>query len=70
MTFRFNHHIRQFLLTVLLACTLVLPQTNITNAATSDSLPFIVLSSYRQSIPIDGQFLLVAFTSNGSLPTF
>ena len=43
MTFRFNHHIRQFLLTVLLACTLVLPQTNITKAATSDSLPFIVL---------------------------
>ena len=70
MTFRFNHHIRQFLLTVLLACTLMLPQTNITNAATSDALPFIVLSSYRQSIPIDGQFLLIAFTSNGNLPTF
>lgn len=70
MTFHFNHHIRQFILTILLACTLVLPQTGIADAAAGDPLPFIVLSSYRQSIPIDGQFLLVAITSNGSLPTF
>ena len=70
MNARSNHPIRQFLLTILLACTLMLSQTNITNAATSDILPFIVLSSYRQSIPIDGQFLLIAITSDGSLPTF
>lgn len=70
MTFRSNHCIRQFLLTLLLACTLILPQTNITNAASGGPLPFIVLSSYRQSIPIDGQFLLIAITSDGSVPTF
>ena len=70
MTFHFNHLIRRFLLTTLLACTLMLPQTNITNAAKKGTLPFIVLSSYRQSIPIDGQFLLVAITSNGDFPTF
>ena len=69
MTFHTKHPIRQLLLTILLACTLMLPQINITNAA-NGSLPFILLSSYRQSIPIDGQFLLVAITSDGSLPTF
>lgn len=70
MNARSNHPIRQFLLTILLACTLMLSQTNITNAASDGTLPFIVLSSYRQSIPIDGQFLLVAITSNGAIPTF
>ena len=69
MTFHTKHPIRQLLLTILLACTLMLPQINITNAG-NGSLPFILLSSYRQSIPIDGQFLLVAITSDGSLPTF
>ena len=53
MTFHSKHRFRQFLLTVLLACTLMLTQTGITNAASGSSLPFIVLSSYRQSIPID-----------------
>lgn len=70
MTDHSKHPIRQLLLTILLACTLMLPQTNITNAATDGPLPFIVLSSYRQSIPIDGQFLLIAITSDGSLPSF
>lgn len=70
MTLHSKHPIRQLLLTVLLVCTLLLPQTNLTHAATNGTLPFIVLSSYRQSIPIDGQFLLIAITSDGSLPTF
>ena len=70
MTFHSKHRIRQFLLTFLLACTLMLAQTGITNAASGGTLPFIVLSSYRQAIPIDGQFLLIAITSDGSLPTF
>lgn len=70
MTFHSKHPTRQLLLALLLVCTLVLPQTNTANAAANDPLPFIVLSSYRQSIPIDGQFLLIAFASNGNLPTF
>ncbi|MCI5828711.1 MAG: Ig-like domain-containing protein [Lachnospiraceae bacterium] len=70
MTFHSKHRIHQLLLTILLACILILPQPDLTNAATGDSLPFIVLSSYRQSIPIDGQFLLIAITSDGSMPTF
>ena len=70
MTFRSKHPIYQFMLTILLACTLMLPQTNVTSAATDGILPFIVLSSYRQSIPIDGEFLLVAIASDGSFPTF
>lgn len=69
MTFRSKHPIRRFLLTILLTCTLALPQINLTNAA-SDPFPLILLSSYYQSIPIDGQFLLVAVTSNGKIPTF
>lgn len=69
MTFHSRHPIRQLLLTILLACTLMLPRTDIANAA-GDALPLILLSCYHQSIPIDGQFLLVAVTSNGSLPTF
>ena len=70
MTYHPRHPIRQFLLTILLACTLLLPQIHITSAATNDPLPFIMLSSYRQSIPIDGQFLLIAITSDGSMPSF
>ena len=70
MNFRSKHPIYQFMMTILLACTLMLPRTNIVSAASSGVFPFIVLSSYRQSIPIDGQFLLVAITSDGSIPTF
>lgn len=70
MNFHPRHPIRQFLLTILLACTLLLPQIRITSAATNNPLPFIMLSSYRQSIPIDGQFLLIAITSDGSMPSF
>lgn len=62
--------IRHFLLTFLLVCTLVLPQTNITNAASSDIIPFVILTSYRKTIPIDGQFFLGVITSNGKMPTF
>lgn len=65
-----RHHIHQLLLTILLTCTLALSQVSISNAAGSDTIPLIILSSYRQSIPIDGQFLLVAITSNGAMPTF
>lgn len=70
MTFHSKHPICRLLLTILLACTLMLPQINRTNAATGDPLPFILLSCYRQSIPIDGEFLLIAITSDGSYPTF
>lgn len=65
-----NHHIRQLLLTFLLTCTLALTQTSLSSAAGGDTIPLIMLSSYRQSIPIDGQFLLIAITSNGAMPTF
>ena len=70
MTYHSKHPIRRLLLTILLACTVMLPQTNPAHAAIDDPVPFIFLSCYRQSIPIDGQFLLVAITSDGSYPTF
>ena len=70
MIFHSKHPILQFMTTILLACTLLLPQTDIAAASTDGILPFIILSDYRQSIPIDGQFLLVAITSDGSFPTF
>ena len=69
MTFHSRHPIRQLLLTILLACTLMLPRTDIANAA-GDAFPLILLSCYHQSIPIDGQFLLVAVTPTGSIPKF
>ena len=53
MNFHPRHPIRQLLLTILLACILMLPQIQTTKAATNEPLPFIMLSSYRQSIPID-----------------
>ena len=31
---------------------------------------FVLLSSYSKTIPIDGEFLLVAVTTNGEMPTF
>lgn len=62
--------IRRTLLALLLSCTLLLPQTRITYASAGDPIPFILLTCYQKTIPIDGQFLLTAITSNGKLPTF
>lgn len=70
MNCHFHRTIRYFLLTFLLACTLMLPQANIANAAIGDVIPFVILTSYHKTIPIDGQFILGAVTSNGKLPTF
>lgn len=70
MIFHSKYRIRQLLLTILLACILLLPHTIPANAATDGLLPFVMLSDYRRSIPIDGQFMLIAITSDGNLPTF
>lgn len=68
MTFHSKHPIRRLMLTILLACTMMLPVTGSVHASAYDPFPFVLLSCYRQSIPIDGEFLLVAFTSNGDYP--
>ena len=70
MTYHPRHPIRQLMLTILLACTMMLPETGFAHASAYDPYPFVMLSCYRQSLPIDGEFLLVAFTSNGDYPTF
>ena len=62
--------IRRTLLTFLLSCTLLLPQAGTAHAAAADPFPFVLLTCYQKSIPIDGQFFLTAITSNGKLPTF
>ena len=33
-------------------------------------ISFVILSCYSKTIPIDGEFLLVAVTTNGEMPTF
>lgn len=70
MTCPSRHPIRQFMFALFLACFLILPPTTDVAAADSDLMPFIVLSCYRASIPIDGELTLIAFTSNGKIPTF
>lgn len=70
MNYHSRRTIRHFLLTFLLACTLMLSQTSIANAAGSDVISFVLLTTYQKSIPIDGQFFLGAITSNGKQPTF
>ncbi len=62
--------IRRTLLTFLLSCTLLLSQAGTAHAAAADPFPFVLLTCYQKSIPIDGQFFLTAITSNGKLPTF
>ena len=68
MTCPSRHPIRQFMFALFLACFLILPPTTDVAAADSDLMPFIVLSCYRASIPIDGELTLIAFTSNGKIP--
>lgn len=53
-----------------ITCTLIMPQVTPVSAASNDTIPFIILSHYRQLLPIDGQFSLIAITSNGSFPRF
>lgn len=65
-----RRRVRRCILTLLTVCALLVPQTDMTPAATGDEFPFIILSQYRASIPIDGQFTLLAFTSNGAIPRY
>jgi uncharacterized protein YjdB len=58
------------LLAVVILCGTFLSRTECVQAATSGTIPFILLSCYRRSIPIDGEFMLVAITSNGKQPRF
>lgn len=55
-------------LALLLAFALLFPQTRTVDAAST--IPFVLLTCYQKTIPIDGQFFLTAITSNGKLPTF
>lgn len=52
------------LISILLFCSLG------TYAHASDSLPFIVLSDYSETMQIGDSFYLIAFTSNGKTPSF
>lgn len=51
-------------------CSLVLQPPATVQAASSNPPPFILLSHYHASIPIDGQFTLIAVCSNGAFPRF
>ena len=57
---------------IIILCALMLTlQPTVTALAASDGLPpFILLSDYCASIPIDGQFTLIAVCSNGTFPRF
>ena len=70
MNCHFHSSIRRTLLAFLLSCTLLIPQTITAHAAGTDPFPFVLLTCYQKTIPIDGQFLLTAVTSNGKFPTF
>ena len=55
---------------ILCALMLTLQPTVTAHAATDRLPPFILLSDYCASIPIDGQFTLIAVCSNGTFPRF
>lgn len=69
-----NNHshplIRRTMLIFLLSSALLLSQTGTAHAAVSAPFPFVLLNCYQKTIPIDGQFVLAAVTSNGKFPTF
>ena len=68
-----NHPVAYTLLIILSICSLcsfILQPTVTAHAASSTPPPFILLSHYRASIPVDGQFTLIAVTSNGAFPRF
>jgi uncharacterized protein YjdB len=62
--------ILSFLLVCAILCGTLTARTECVQAAKNDTIPFILLSCYRKSIPIDGEFLLVAVTSTGKMPRF
>lgn len=68
-----KHFPRQllFIFTFIFICSMLLIQTESVQAARKDDpFPYVFLSAYHKSIPIDGECLLIAITSNGRLPTF
>lgn len=66
----FCHPVLYTLFILLSICSLILQPTVTTHAASNEFPPLVLLSHYRASIPIDGQFTLIAVCSNGALPRF
>ncbi|MDI9510157.1 MAG: hypothetical protein GX319_05035 [Clostridiales bacterium] len=64
------NHIKKILLSVLLCSTLALLTftTSLKYAKASNSLSFVLLSSYKKTINIGDEFYLIAITSDGTLP--
>ena len=59
-----------YMLSVCLIMTSVNPKSTFAAVHAKTKINFVLLSCYSKTIPIDGEFLLVAVTSNGEMPTF
>ena len=58
------------LITLFCACMLIFLQPAPAYASSVQLPAFLLLSDYQASIPIDGEFQLIAISSNGKLPRF
>ncbi len=58
------------LITIFCACMLIFLQPTPVSASSVQLPAFLLLSDYQASIPIDGEFQLIAISSNGKLPRF
>jgi len=58
------------MLSVCLIMTSANPVSSFAATREKTKLNFVLLSCYSKTIPIDGEFLLVAVTTNGEMPTF
>ena len=59
-----------YILSVCLIMTTVNPIPSPAAVHAKTKINFVLLSCYSKTIPIDGEFLLIAVTSNGEMPTF
>ncbi|MDF2822381.1 MAG: hypothetical protein K0R15_2829 [Clostridiales bacterium] len=65
-------HIKKFLLSILLSLSLIilsLPFQTV-SAKTSNSIAFVILSTYTSTVDIGDEFYIIAVTTNGSFPTW
>ena len=59
-----------YILSVCLIMTTVNPIPSPAAVHAKTKINFVLLSCYSKTIPIDGEFLLIAVTGNGEMPTF
>lgn len=65
-------HFKKFLLSIFLCFILIilsLPNQTV-SAKTSSSIAYVILSHYKVNTDIGNEFYIIAFTSNGKLPSF